>query len=312
MSYKHLTIKQRNSIEVLLNEGYSMRKIANSLKVNVSTISREIKRCEKDNYVSEEAQRNYENISKERAKKIKLTSEIEEVITSKLNERWSPEQIVGRLFQGVLSFKTIYNWIYKRLIDIDLDLLRRKGKSRKPKETRGRFNVGTSISKRPKEVKTRETFGHWELDTVVSSRGKSKGCLATFVERKTRYYIAIPMKDRCKDSMLEAIKIIHALFPKEAFKTFTSDRGKEFSCYKDVESMGIDFYFADPYSSWQRGTNENSNGLLREYYPKKTDLSSINSVELVTNLIQLNNRPRKCLEFKTPLEALLHELDLLS
>lgn len=312
MSYKHLTIKQRNSIEALLTEGYSMRKIANSLKVNVSTISREIKRCEKDNYVSEDAQKDYENKSKEKGKKIKLTSELKEIITSKLNEKWSPEQIVGRLYQGELSFKTIYNWIYKKLIDINLNLLRRKGKSRKSKETRGKFNIGTSILKRPKEVKTRETFGHWELDTIVSARGKSKGCLATFVERKTRYYIAIPMKDRSKESMFEAIKILLTLFPKESFKTFTSDRGKEFSCYKDVENIGIEFYFADPYSSWQRGTNENSNGLLREYYPKKTDLSTIDFVELVDNLIQLNNRPRKCLGFKTPLEALLHELDFLS
>ncbi len=312
MSYKHLTIKQRNSIEALLTEGYSMRKIANSLKVNVSTISREIKRCEKDNYVSEDAQKDYENKSKEKGKKIKLTSELKEIITSKLNEKWSPEQIVGRLYQGELSFKTIYNWIYKKLIDINLNLLRRKGKSRKSKETRGKFNIGTSILKRPKEVKTRETFGHWELDTIVSARGKSKGCLATFVERKTRYYIAIPMKDRSKESMFKAIKILLTLFPKESFKTFTSDRGKEFSCYKDVENIGIEFYFADPYSSWQRGTNENSNGLLREYYPKKTDLSTIDFVELVDNLIQLNNRPRKCLGFKTPLEALLHELDFLS
>ena len=312
MSYKHLTTKQRNSIETLLNEGYSMRKIGKSIGVNVSTISREIKRCKKNNYTSEEAQKDYESKSKKKGKKIKLTVELEEIISLKLKERWSPEQIVGRLFQGELSFKTIYNWIYQKLIAVDLELLRRKGRSRKPKETRGKFNVGTFISKRPKEVKKRETFGHWELDTVVSSRGKSKGCLATFVERKTRYYIAIPMKDRSKESMLKAIRMLHKLLPNEAFKTFTSDRGKEFSCYKDVENMGIDFYFADPYSSWQRGTNENSNGLLREYYPKKTDLSNINISKLIDNLVQLNNRPRKCLNYKTPLEALLHELIFLS
>lgn len=91
-------------------------------------------------------------------------------------------------------------------MDFDISKLRRKGKSRKNKETRGRFNIDTSIRKRPKSIKSRSTFGHWELDTVVSSREKSKGCLATFVERKTRFYLALPMKDRSKDSMFESIK----------------------------------------------------------------------------------------------------------
>lgn len=312
MSYKHLTIKQRNNIEILLKEGYSMRKIAKKIGVSVSTISREIKRCKGKVYVSEKAQENYKKLSKQKGRKSKITKELENTIVSKLEERWSPEQIVGRLLQGILSFKTIYNWIHKNVLQIDLKFLRRKGRSSKTQETRGKFNIGTSISKRPKEVKTRTTFGHWELDTVVSSRGKSKGCLATFVERKTRFYIAISMVDRSKHSMLNAIKTLYSLLPNKAFLTFTSDRGKEFSCYKDVEKMGIDFYFADPYSSWQRGSNENSNGLLREYYPKKTDLSNINLSELIENLVQLNNRPRKCLNFKTPFEALIHEINLLN
>ena len=101
--------------------------------------------------------------------------------------------------------------------------------------------------------------------SVVSARGESKACFATFVELKTRFYVAIKMPDRSKNSMLEAIKQLTSNIPKEAFKTFTSDRGKEFSCWKKVEEMGIDFYFADPYCSWQRGCNENSNGLLREF-----------------------------------------------
>ncbi|WP_027130183.1 IS30 family transposase, partial [Gemella cuniculi] len=108
----------------------------------------------------------------------------------------------------------------------------------------------------------------------------------------------------------KAIKVLCLLLPNKALKSFTSDRGKEFSCYKDVEKMGIDFYFADPYSSWQRGSNENSNGLFRD--PKKTNLSNINLTELIENLVQLNNRPRKCLNFSTPFEALLHEINLLS
>ena len=103
---------------------------------------------------------------------------------------WSPEQISHTVLKGVISFKTIYRWIYDgTILSGDLSCLRQKGKRRKPRETRGRFNIGTSIHQRPKEVKKRQTFGHWELDTVVSSRGKSKGCLATFVERQTRFYM---------------------------------------------------------------------------------------------------------------------------
>lgn len=311
MSYKHLNIKQRNNLEVYLNEGYSLRKIAVKLGVNVSTVSRELKRCKNGTYHSEIAQEHYTVQSKLKGRKTKRTLELETMIQLKLKQRWSPEQIVGRLLQGIVSFKTIYNWIHKKILPIDLNFLRRKGKSIRGHEKRGKFNVGQSISKRPKVVKTRSTFGHWEIDTIVSSRGKSKGCLATFVERKTRFYVAIPMSDRSKATMLHAIKTLYSLFPKEVVQSFTSDRGKEFACYKEVEEMGIDFYFADPYSSWQRGTNENSNGLLREYYPKKTNLNDIKLTELIGNLIQLNTRPRKCLNFLTPFEAFIHEIYLL-
>ena len=138
----------------------------------------------------------------------------------------------------MVAFKTIYNWLYTGLIDLDLSVLRRKGKTRQPKETRGTFRIGTSIAKRPKEVRNRETFGHWELDTVVSSRGKSKGCLATFLERKTRFYLAFKIPNRTAKSMFSAIEQLCNLFPKEALKTFTSDRGKEFACYPLVENLG--------------------------------------------------------------------------
>ena len=146
----------------------------------------------------------------------------------------------------------------------------RKGKSLKPKETRGKFNIGNIIKQRLKEVRKRNSIGHWEFDTVVSSRGKSKACLATFVERKTR---------------LTKIRLI-------------VDRGKEFASYLEFEKkLNVNVYFADPYSSWQRGANENTNGLLRKFFPKKFDFSTItqNDVDIVENI--LNNRPRKCLGY---------------
>uniref|UniRef100_UPI0030EF7DAC IS30 family transposase n=1 Tax=Exiguobacterium sp. USCH10 TaxID=3024839 RepID=UPI0030EF7DAC len=108
-----------------------------------------------------------------------------------------------------------------------------------------------SIAKRPREVRARKTFGHWELDTVVSGRGKSKACVATFVERKSRFYIALPMTDRSASSMEMAIQAVHGAFPVTAFRTAATDRGKEFSCHERIQaSLGVPLYFADPYSSW--------------------------------------------------------------
>lgn len=117
---------------------------------------------------------------------------------------WSPEQIVGRDYQEKLSFKTIYNWIYEGILNVPLQVLRHIGKGRQPQETRGKFNIGRSISKRPKSVRNRQEFGHWELDTMVSSRGKSNGCLATFAERKSRLYLAFLIPNCTKDAMHSA------------------------------------------------------------------------------------------------------------
>ena len=309
MSHKHFTINERNKIEVLSKEGYSARKIAKILGYHHSSISRELARCT-DYYCASKADQDNKNKSKNKGRKIKLDAKLKQHIEKKLEETWSPEQIVGRDLEGIISFKTIYNWIYRGLLEVSLKVLRRKGRSRKPKDTRGKFNVGTSISKRPKHVRKRTEFGHWELDTIVSSRGNSKGCMATFAEMKTRMYVAIKIKDRSKDSMFEAMEQLTKSLPKDVFKSFTSDRGKEFACYSDVESdLGIDFYFADPYSAWQRGTNENSNGLLREFYPKKTDLSLVKDEDLIESLRKINARPRKCLAFNTAFEEFLYEIN---
>ena len=118
------------------------------------------------------------------------------------------------------------------------------------------------------------------------------------------------MVDRSKKSMLESINKLTKSLPQESLKTFTSDRGKEFACYEEVEKQGIDFYLADTYSARQRVSNENSNGLLREYHPKKTDLSKISTQELIKNLIELNTKPRKCLGYQTPFDLFMHELSL--
>ena len=307
MSYIHFTIAERSKIETLLELGFSIRRIAHKLGRAPSSVSRELKR--NPNYKCDQAQERYQQRKAQCGAKVKLTTKNKEIIQEKLNQTWSPEQIVGRLFQGTLSFKTIYRWIYLRLLKVPLSVLRQKGKQQKPKETRGRFNVGTSISKRPSEVKKRLTFGHWELDTVVSGRGQAKGCVATFLERKSRQYIAIKMKNRSASSMEQAIKELYHRLPKKAFQTFTTDRGKEFSCYPIIEKeLGIPVYFADPYSSWQRGSNENSNGLLREFFPKRTNFDQVTEESLKEALQLINDRPRKCLHYQTSNEVFKAEV----
>ena len=144
---------------------------------------------------------------------------------------------------------------------------------------------------------------------MVSGRGQAKGCVATFIERKTRWYTAILIPDRSAKSMEEAVKLLHASLPKEAMKTATTDRGKEFSCYTALEKeLGIQVYFADPYSSWQRGSNENGNGLFREFFPKKTNFDEVTTNQVNQALQLINSRPRRCLGWKTAYEVFQEEL----
>jgi IS30 family transposase len=310
MSYHHLTTFERGRIQQLLSLGYSHRNIARELRRHHSCIDRELRRNVSDiDYTAEVAHSAYDTRRKRSKPKGKFTDDLVDTISVKLLATWSPEQIANTATKGIISCKTIYNWLYAGVIpEITVRNLRHKGKRRKA-EKRGKFSMGTSISERPKEVKSRETFGHWELDSMVSSRGESKGCFATFVERKSRLYTAFKTTDRTAVSMQAAIVQLFNTLPKGSFKTGTTDRGKEFACWKDIKNeLGLTLYFADAYSSWQRGSNENSNGLLREFYPKKTDLARVSQKDLTHNLFLINSRPRKCLGWKSPIQVFLHEV----
>ena len=188
--------------------------------------------------------------------------------------------------------------------------MRRKGKFKRPAETRGKFNDGgRSIKKRDKSVYKRTELGHWEGDTVESGRvdhkRKSSYCFVTLAERKSRFYIAIKVKNRTAAVVTPAIIEALSGFPNELVKTITFDRGKEFSGYEQIEKeLNCKTYFCDPYCAWQKGTNENTNGLLREFYPKGMDLSNVDEEELQYNIDLLNNRPRKCINYKTPNEVI--------
>lgn len=310
MSYHHLTTFERGRIEELSALGYSNRAIAKRIGRHRSSIDRELRRnIVETGYKAECAQQAY-YAHRERSKpKGKRSDDVVAIITEKLALTWSPEQIANTVTLGKVGFKTIYNWLYAgKLPKVDVKQLRQKGKRRKA-EKRGKFSMGIPISERPKEVKKRESFGHWELDSMVSSRGESKGCFATFVERKSRLYTAFKTPDRTAEAMKKAIVQLYRILPEGTFKTGTTDRGKEFACWQTIkDELNLTLYFADAYSSWQRGSNENSNGLLREFYPKKTDLALVSQQELTQNLFLINSRPRKCLGWKSPIQVFLHEV----
>jgi len=314
MSYTHFSIIERGKLELLLRQGAGVRAIGRALGRSAGAVSRELKRNGTAQlYKAQEAQNAY--VSRRRNSKPhgKWNPQLAGEIEADFEKTYSPEQIQhSRKRKGlpVVAFKTLYNWLYAgRLSRGNLHVLRHKGKRQTPPEKRGRFTVGKSIRQRPKDIRNRETFGHWELDTVVSSRGKSKACVATFVERKTRFYQAIKMPNRTALSMEIAFGVLTAQYPKSAMQTATVDWGKEFACYEALERLhGLNVYFADPYSSWQRGSNENANGLLREFFPKGHDFAQVTDVELEQALALINNRPRKCLGWKSTHESFQEEV----
>lgn len=313
MSHHHFTTFERGKIEELSKIGYSTRKIASRLGCHHSSIARELNRCAcTHGYKAEKAQEDYRKKRRNSKPHGKWNEELCALVSEKLKATWSPEQIAHTVTKGQLSFKTIYTWLYTgRLNGLTAEILRRKGKKRTCKNL-AFYAKGAPIRKRPKEVYSREAFGHWELDIVVSARG-TNACFATFVERKTRFYSAVAMPDRTASSMEEAIKYLHALWPKGTFQTATTDRGGEFACYDAIQKdLGLTLYFADPYCPHQRGSNEYSNGLLREFFPKATDLGTVHPDVLANSLFLINSRPRKCLDWFSPIQLFLHELSHLA
>ncbi len=305
MSYKHFNIETRSCIAYSLKNMKSIREISKILNCSHSSISREIKRNSKNGIYNPAIA---EKLSKERSKncgsKGKLTLELKEEISKRLKKHHSPEQISGRLIKekyiSKLSFKSIYNWISKGLIpEINKLNLRRKGKRSKESETRGKIG-GTNISERPLKVELRKELGHWEGDTILG-----EGRILTLVERVSRFTYIFKLEGKVSESVKEKIKKLRKMLPKKLLKSITFDNGKEFSKHRGInlETL-IEIYFANPGNPHERGTNENTNGLLREYFPKGRDLSKVSNTELSEVLLELNTRPRKCLNYNTPLEIL--------
>ena len=319
MSYIQLTEKERYVISHL-RSSFSIREIARRLKRHHTTISRELKRngpkydCTVYWYDWTHPlamTRRHQPRHQRRQANQRLVNYVE----SKLKLEWSPEAIANRLAidypdneQMRISHETIYRWIY---LDASADgvlyrSLRRRRKRRRRQRRYGagkRFNVGKiGIDQRPEIVATRQRFGDWEGDTVQGKPGT--GCLATMVERKSRYLVATKLEDK-KAATLTAngIKALSPI-PLVMRKTLTLDNGSEFANFKELEEKTrLQIYFADPYAAWQRGANENTNGLLRQYFPKGMNFFEINEDDVATAVRRLNNRPRKCLGYRTPHEV---------
>ena len=321
MNYYHLNTNERIVIAQLYKSGISIREIARQLDRSPSTISRELRKnigSASSTYISPKynpavAQERYRQQKKKCGRKRIIGHEILQYIQDKLEAYWSPDQIYHRVTDicHVPSTSTIYRMIHRGQIKrITIRKLRRKGKYKRPAETRGRFNDGgRTIHKRPKIIYRRSELGHWEGDTVESGRydhkRKSNYCFVTLAERKSRMYLAILVPNKKAATVTAAIISALKDFPKDLVKTITFDRGKEFAGYREIEQeLHCQTYFCDPYCAWQKGTNENTNGLLREFYPKGMDLSQVNEKELQHKLTLMNNRPRKCLRYKTPNEVI--------
>ena len=303
MSYKHFNIETRSCIAYSLKNMKSIREISKILNCSHSSISREIKRNSKNGIYNPAIA---EKLSKERSKncgsKGKLTLELKEEISKRLKKHHSPEQISGRLIKekyiSKLSFKSIYNWISKGLIP-EINKLNLRRKRSKESETRGKIG-GSNISKRPLKVELRKELGHWEGDTILG-----EGRILTLVERVSRFTYIFKLEGKVSESVKEKIKKLRKMLPKKLLKSITFDNGKEFSKHRGInlETL-IEIYFANPGNPHERGTNENTNGLLREYFPKGRNLKKVDNTELSEVLLELNTRPRKCLNYNTPLEIL--------
>lgn len=320
--YKHLNINERESIFLMQSKGMSFRQIAKELNRSVSTISRELSKnsSRRKAYSPSKATKNYLKRRKKCRRKFILSDlKVKEKVQYLfLEKQWSPEQISNRLKHEnspiSISYTTIYRGIYSGLLEVKTlnwkergvaRKLRHRGKTRHSKgkiETRGKIQISNHIESRPKGANSRCEVGHWEIDTVL---GKiNTGCLVTLADRKTRYYIAERVERQSSKDVSEKLIEIISKLDSNKVKTFTSDRGKEFSKHSIVtKETGIPFYFAKPHAPWQRPTNENFNGLLREYMPKGSDFTSFSDEDINSFVFKLNTRPRKCLNWKTPAEV---------
>lgn len=309
MSYRQLTQEKRYQIGAFLRIGMKMSEIARQIDVARSTVWREIKRNSTPHRYNPSRAIRLARERHESKRKRGIDSEIWAVADRLLRLGWSPEQITERLkVEGLqsVSHETIYRHIYQDKQEGGelYTFLRRRHTYRKRIHkycSRKGWDTRRPISERPMVVDERSRIGDWEADTIIGR--ERKGGILSLVERRSRYCLLKKVQTKSAQTVAEAV--CSSLMPvKDKVLTITSDNGIEFMRHQTIaKSLDTDFFFADPYSSWQRGTNENTNGLVRQYFPKRTDFTNLSDsdVHLVAN--RLNNRPRKVLAFRTPNEV---------
>lgn len=314
MSYTQLTLEERYQISGLKKAGHSQARIAEAVGCHKSTVSRELRRnAGVRDYFPKQAQEKAEARREAKPRHVKLCGECWGTVDAMIRHELSPEQIAGVLKAHGAPVTVSHEWIYRHIErdrkaggDLHRHLRcwrprrRRHGQGGKRGGIKGRVPIG----ERPAEVEEKSRVGDWELDTVVGKGHQS--ALVTAVERKSLYTLIVRVGDKTAETVGDAL--VEALLP-HAGKVFTltSDNGSEFAGHAKVAAaLGAGFYFAEPYSSWQRGANENTNGLIRQYFPKKTDFREITDAEVAQAAHRLNHRPRKTLGFRTP-HQVFHE-----
>jgi len=310
-TYHQLTQEQRYQIYALKKTRHSLAEIATVIGVHKSSVSRELKRnCGQRGYRPQQAQ---ELAVKRRPKAVpRITSQVWASVECLLRQEWSPEQISGRLKkeQGI---RISHEWIYQYVLEDkrtggDLYKHLRCQKKRRKRygsyDRRGKLPDCRSIEERPSLVNTRKRIGDWEVDTLLGKQ--QKHALLTLTERKSRFTLLGKVSRRTASAVRQ--RICQLLLPlQDQVHTLTSDHGKEFAEHGLIaQTLQLKFYFAHPYAAWERGTNENTNGLLRQYFPKKSDFQPLSNKKIELAMTRLNFRPRKSLSFKTPFEVFYH------
>ena len=316
-TYVQLTEAERELIASMHWEGKGPSEIARTIGRDKGTISRELRRNSSQGYIcytpcqahKRSAQR---KLTARHSRPLLKNEKIQRYVRQKLKLNWSPEIIAGRLKKNgqSISHEAIYQFIYHRDTPDREQLIsqlcrahrkrRIKGKGRKVRKTKIPNRV--SIDTRPKAIDQRKQIGHWEGDTLISR--KSKAALHSLTERVTRLLRLSKLKSKSASETNKAVAKALRNLPAKAKRTLTLDNGTENAGHEELtEKLGIKCYFADPYAAWQRGSNEQINGLIRRYLPKGTDFSKIDKDQIKKIEKLINNRPRKCLGFKTPLEV---------
>lgn len=306
--YKQLTREQRYMIYALKQEKFSNRHIAKMIEVHHSTVSRECKRNTKPGYKAYRPAL-ADRLAMERRKKcrkpLKLTSVNRMLISNMMQKRWSPEQLSGWLkLHRILdiSHQTIYNYIRENKSKGGklYKYLRRK-KYRRRYASKPKIQDRVFIDERPDVVDLKNRIGDWEVDTIISR--KHKDVLVTLVERFSKFCLVGKSPSKHSNHVSKEIRNLFRQHHDKIF-TITSDNGLEFAQHKRISKwLEADYYFCHPYSSWERGLNENTNGLIRQYVPKGSSFSHLNKANLIRIMRNLNNRPRKSLGYRTPDEV---------